>query len=45
MSETLINWLMGPDKASTADDDPRLMIYSGGIADWTAAAFIPLSWW
>lgn len=39
MSETLVNWLMGPNKASTADDDPRLMIYCGGIADWTADNF------
>jgi hypothetical protein len=41
MSETLINWLKGTDKNSVADDDPRLMIYSGGIADWTSAAFTP----
>jgi hypothetical protein len=34
MAKTLIDWLMGPNKASTADDDPRLMIYSGGIGDW-----------
>lgn len=34
MAKTLIDWLMGPDKLSTADDDPRLMIYSGGIALW-----------
>jgi hypothetical protein len=39
LSKTLIDWLMGPDKSSTADDDPRLMIISGGIADWT-----PDSW-
>lgn len=41
MSQTLIDWLKGPNKTSTADDDPRLMIYSGGIADWTTAAFTP----
>ena len=39
MGKTLIDWLMGTDKASTADDDPRLMIFSGGIAEWTSAAF------
>ena len=39
MGKTLIDWLMGTDKTSTADDDPRLMIYSGGIAEWTSAAF------
>jgi hypothetical protein len=43
MSETLINWLMGPNKASTADDDPRLMIYSGGIGEWTSTAFTPVA--
>lgn len=31
MSKTLIDALMGTDKASTADDDPRLMIYTEGI--------------
>jgi hypothetical protein len=41
MAKTLIDWLMGPDKASVADDDPRLMIMSGGIALWTSAAFTP----
>jgi len=35
MSQTLINWLKGTNQASTADDDPRLMIYSGGIVNWT----------
>lgn len=41
LSATLVDWLKGPNKASTTDDDPRLMIISGGIADWTAAAFTP----
>ena len=41
MSQTMINWLKGTDKNSVADDDPRLMIYSGGIADWNTAAFTP----
>jgi hypothetical protein len=39
MSKTLIDFLMGPNKASTADDDPRLMIYTGGIGEWTSAGF------
>ena len=30
--KNLIDWLKGPNPASTADDDPRLMIFSGGIA-------------
>jgi hypothetical protein len=41
LSETLINWLKGADLNSVADDDPRLMIISGGIADWTAAEWKP----
>jgi hypothetical protein len=39
LSKTLVDWLNGKDTSSTADDDPRLMIFSGGIADWT-----PESW-
>ncbi|MDH3711440.1 MAG: SusD/RagB family nutrient-binding outer membrane lipoprotein [Cyclobacteriaceae bacterium] len=35
MSNTLIDELKGPLAGSTADDDPRLMIFSGGIFDWT----------
>jgi hypothetical protein len=35
MSNTLIDWLKGPNKASTADDDPRLMIFTAGIGKWT----------
>ena len=27
----MIDWLKGANPASVADDDPRLMIYSGGI--------------
>ncbi|MFT4024834.1 MAG: SusD/RagB family nutrient-binding outer membrane lipoprotein, partial [Flavihumibacter sp.] len=34
LSRTLINFLKGGDTAITADDDPRLMIISGGIAQW-----------
>jgi hypothetical protein len=39
LSKTLVDWLKGTDQASTADDDPRLMILSGGIARWT-----PTTW-
>ena len=35
LSKTLVNWLKGPNAASTADDDPRLMIISGGIGAWS----------
>ena len=34
LSRTLINFLKGGDTAVTTDDDPRLMIISGGIAQW-----------
>jgi hypothetical protein len=39
LSRTLINWLKGKDLSNVADDDPRLMIISGGIATWTANAY------
>ena len=41
LSSTLVNWLKGSNMTSTADDDPRLMIISGGIGEWTAAGFTP----
>lgn len=41
LSATLVNWLKGKDASTVADDDPRLMVLSGGIADWTAVAFTP----
>ncbi len=42
LSKTLVDWLMGPDKESTDDDDPRLMIFTGGIIQWTANEVIYL---
>ena len=41
LSKTLVDWLKGADPSTTADDDPRLMILSGGIAKWTADEFTP----
>lgn len=41
LSQTLINFLKGADPASTGDDDPRLMIYTAGIGDWTASEWKP----
>ena len=35
LSKTLVDQLMGANKGSTADDDPRLMIFSGGYGDHT----------
>ena len=37
LSKTLVDFLKGPNMASTADDDPRLMIISGGIGNWVAS--------
>lgn len=34
LSKTLIDFLKGKNTASTADDDPRLMILTGGIGNW-----------
>ncbi len=34
LSKKLIDFLKGPNTGSTADDDPRLMILSGGIINW-----------
>lgn len=39
LGRTLIDFLKGKDKATVADDDPRLMIISGGIADWKSASY------
>lgn len=36
LSKTLVDFLKGANQASTADDDPRLMIFSGGIGNWSA---------
>jgi hypothetical protein len=41
LSKRLVDFLKGADPATTADDDPRLMIISGGIADWTANGWVP----
>lgn len=35
LSKTLVDFLKGTDKTITTDDDPRLMIISGGVATWT----------
>lgn len=43
ISKTLIDFLKGTNKASTADDDPRLMIFTGGIGTWTTGAFTPVA--
>jgi hypothetical protein len=34
LSKMLVDLLKGQNTTSTADDDPRLMIFSGGIYDW-----------
>lgn len=35
LSKTLVDFLKGADPNTTVDDDPRLMVISGGIAEWT----------
>ena len=35
LSKTFVDFLKGPNTSSTTDDDPRLMILSGGIGEWT----------
>ncbi len=41
LSRTFVDWLMGPDKSSVGDDDPRLMIFTGGIVKWTPSGVTP----
>jgi hypothetical protein len=43
LSKTLVDFLKGADPNAVADDDPRLMILSGGIADWTASEWKPIN--
>ncbi|QRR03308.1 SusD/RagB family nutrient-binding outer membrane lipoprotein [Dyadobacter sandarakinus] len=43
LSATLVDFLKGTNKNAVADDDPRLMIISGGIGDWTTAGFTPIT--
>lgn len=43
LSKRLVDFLKGTNPASTADDDPRLMIISGGIADWNATEWKPIN--
>lgn len=43
LSKRLIDFLKGPDTASTADDDPRLMIFTAGIGVWQDEfTFVPI---
>ena len=41
LSETFVNFLKGANPNDVADDDPRLMIYTNGIGEWTAASWNP----
>ncbi|MGK2864679.1 MAG: SusD/RagB family nutrient-binding outer membrane lipoprotein [Chitinophagaceae bacterium] len=47
LSKTLVDFLKGTNAGSTADDDPRLMIISGGIGNWNAsgssATWVPIN--
>ena len=42
LSKTFVDFLKG-EPNTVADDDPRLMIISGGIANWTANEWIPIN--
>jgi hypothetical protein len=43
LSKPLIDFLKGPNTGSTSDDDPRLMIISGGIGNWTPTSWDPIT--
>ena len=43
LGQTLINFLKGTNLGDVADDDPRLMILSGGIGNWTASDWLPIT--
>lgn len=43
LSKTLIDFLKGANPSIVDDDDPRLMILSGGIGDWTATSWTPVN--
>ena len=38
LSKTLVDYLKGPNAGSVADDDPRLMVISGGVGNWSVPA-------
>ncbi|MEJ7586153.1 MAG: SusD/RagB family nutrient-binding outer membrane lipoprotein [Ferruginibacter sp.] len=41
LSRTLVDFLKGPNTGSITDDDPRLMILTGGIGVWTPTSWTP----
>jgi len=41
LSKTFVDRMKGANAASTADDDPRLMILCGGIGAWTPSGWFP----
>ena len=41
LSKTLVDYLKGANPGDVTDDDPRLMIISGGIADWDPQSWTP----
>lgn len=43
LSKTLVDWLKGTNKGIVDDDDPRLMIFTAGIATWTPTSFTVLN--
>jgi Starch-binding associating with outer membrane len=43
LSKLLIDFLKGTNAGATADDDPRLMILTGGIGLWTPTSWNPIT--
>ncbi|MCW3080531.1 SusD/RagB family nutrient-binding outer membrane lipoprotein [Segetibacter sp.] len=43
LSKRLVDFLKGANVSSTADDDPRLMILSMGIGNWSATATVGIT--
>jgi hypothetical protein len=43
VSKTLVDMLKGTNPADVADDDPRLMVFLGGIGNWSPDAWDPIT--
>jgi hypothetical protein len=43
LSKTFVDWLKGTNLNDASDDDPRLMIFSGGIGDWVPPKWTPIT--
>lgn len=43
LSKTLVDFLKGTDPNTVDDDDPRLLLLSGGIANWSTTGWTPIT--